>query len=294
MPRRIRALAATLCVILLLSSCGRDAGDYPLGDRIRNSGAVVAAIRRGLKDHARTITISFDYGSDIYEELNGVIGDWVETALQETDDPAEGDYIRYQYGGYTYNSAYTVEVGRWYYTVELVPVYYCSLSEEERAAAEAEALLKGFSFKKRTSDYEKLRTVYDYLCRTVTYDKIHRKNPYSHRKSTAYAALVQHTATCQGYCTALYRLLRGSGINCRIVTGTAEGDDTLHAWVIAELDGLYYNLDPTWDAGRETWSSFLAGASEFTDHVPGAQFLTQDFTERYPIAETGYRKEGST
>ena len=275
---------------LVLTGCERtDAEPLPLSQRISNCREVVDGIRHGLKNHARTITITFDYGSDIFQELNQVIGDWVEAALAETEDPTEGDYLRYQYGGYTYSSSYTV-AERWYYTVTITPTYFCYLSQEEKAGREAERLLGEFRFWPWTSDVTRVRVIYDYLCRTVRYDKVHGKNPYQHTKSTAYAALVLHNATCQGYCVSLYRLLREAGISCRIVTGTASGEDgvELHAWVIAQVDGLYYNLDPTWDAGHETYAWFLVGQSEFTDHIPGEGFLTPDFLDRYPMAEHSY------
>lgn len=287
-----RGAAALLCAcFFLLAACGKaQSGELPLSGRISNAGEVVAAIRHGLKSHARTITVSFDYGGDIFDELNGVIDAWVEEALRETDDPAEGDYIRYQYGGYTYTSSYTLQNGRRYYTVKLTPEYYCYFSQEQQAAAAAAELLDGFQFRRRTSDYEKIRTIYDWLCQNVRYDKVHRKNPYSHLKSTAYAALVLHNATCQGYCAALYRLLREAGISCRIVTGTAAGEDgeELHAWVIAEIDGLWYDLDPTWDAGGEEYRFFLVGENDFADHIRGERFMTEEFLASHPMAEDSY------
>lgn len=288
-----RLTAFLLAVVMIVTAgCGRKSAEMPLEDRIENAGEVVASIRRGLKNHARTITISFEYGSDIFDELNSVIDLWVEAALAETGEPDEGDYIRYQYGGYTWTSSYTFSEGRLRYTVKLTPSYYCYLSQEEEASAAAKELVRDFRFRPWTSDYEKIRTVYDWLCRNVTYDKVHRKNPYYHLCSTAYAALVQHTAACQGYCTALYRLLREAGIDCRIVTGSAVSEDgeseKLHAWVIAELDGVWYNLDPTWDAGRDGYRYFLAGESGFADHIPGDRFRTEDFRRTHPMAEYTY------
>ena len=289
-----RVCAAVLAVLLLFSSgCGgTERADAPLSYRISNAAEVVASIRRGLKNHAKTVTVTFSYGEDIFDELNGVIDDWVEAALAETDEPDEGDYIRYQYGGYTWTSSYIEENNRLYYTVKLTPSYYCYLLQEEEASSAAKELLRDFRFRPWTSDYEKLRTVYDWLCRNVTYDKIHRKNPYYHLCSTAYAALVQHTAACQGYCAALYRLLREAGIACRIVTGPAVSEngasEKLHAWVIAELDGLWYGLDPTWDAGGAEYRFFLAGEEAFADHIPGERFRTEDFRRTHPMAEHSY------
>ena len=275
---------------LLLSGCAGHPPPLPLSDWIGNSEEMIAAIRGGLRRHAATITVRFESAEDLYDELNGAIDAWVEAALEETEDPREGDYIRYQYGGYTWTSSRTCDGGVWSYTVELRPDYYSYLSQEEQVTEAVDAALEELSFGDGTAGAEKIAAIYDGLCRTVSYDKVHRKNPYYHSKSTAYAALVRHSATCQGYCAALYRLLRESGIDCRIVTGQAVGE--YHAWVIAAVDGQYYGLDPTWDAGAEEYRYLLVGSAEFADHIPAERFRSRDFNGRYPMAKDGYWKEG--
>ena len=277
-------------MLIVTVGCGRKPAELPLEDRIENAGEVVASIRRGLKNHARTITITFDFGSDIFGELNSVIDLWVEAALAETGEPTEGDYLRYQYGGYTYTSSYVESNGRFLYTVKLTPDYYCYLSQEEQASERANELLDSFGFRPWNSDTDRIRTIYDWICQNVRYDKVHHKNPYYHLGSTAYAPLVLKTATCQGYCVSLYRLLREADINCRIVTGIASDGESaeLHAWVIAEIDGLWYGLDPTWDAGTEEYRFFLAGEEAFADHIPGERFTTEGFRREHPMAEDSY------
>lgn len=49
------------------------------------------------------------YEENILDELPELTNEWVEAALRETDDPREGDYIRYQYGGYESVSRYEAE-----------------------------------------------------------------------------------------------------------------------------------------------------------------------------------------
>ena len=287
-------LTAAAAMIVVTARAGKqDTTAYPLSSRISNADEIVITIRKGLQEHAKSITVSFDYGSDIFDELNGVIDAWVEAALAETDDPAGGDYIRYQIGGYHYSSSYTIREERRCYTVKITPEYYCTARQECEAGETAGHLLDGFRFGRKTTEYEKIRVIYDYLCGNVTYDKVHHKNPYTHLKSTAYAALVMRTATCQGYCTALYRMLRASGIDCRIVTGTAMGEETddLHAWVIAGIGGLWYNLDPTWDAGLEEYRYFLKGESDFEGHVRNEKFLSDEFLAQYPMAQEAYHPE---
>ena len=267
---------------------GEGADLLSLEGKIGNSARIISRIREGLRVHSAAITVSFDYGSDIFPELNSVIESWMEAALAETDAADEGDYLRYQMGGYTYKSTSTRAGGRWQYSVRIVPSYYCYLTQEEEAGEAVRRIRRSFHFFPWTSREKKISVIYAYLCGSVHYDSVHRKNPYYHTCSTAYAALVQGRATCQGYCTALYRLLREEGIACRIVTGTA-GEEELHAWLLAELDGAWYLLDPTWDAGREEYGYFLLGKEESADHLPGSDFLTEDFLQSCPMAEKAWK-----
>ena len=269
-----------------------------LGGKIRNSGRMIAQIREGLRGHNSSITVSFSYGSDLFAEVNEVIEAWMEEALAETGRPDEGDYLRYQLGGYTYTSTSDLKDGRRYYTVRIVPSYYTFLSQEKEVTKEVRRIRRSLRFLPWTSRETKIRKLYEYLCANVRYDKVHRKNPYYHKRSTAYGALLRKTATCQGYCTALYRLLREERIPCRIVTGTA-GDEELHAWLITEIDGLWYLLDPTWDAGQDTFRYYLRGTKDFAaqpddsdsaedalvPHLPGSAFQTEEFVQEHPMAE---------
>lgn len=324
--------AALLMVLFFCSSCrptegpaareepGERAQVISLEGRISNSSRMIKEIRKGLKAHSSAITVSFSYGSDLFADLNEVIEEWMEAAQAETGVPDEGDYIRYQLGGYTYKSTSEQKGGLWHYQVRIEPSYYTFLSEEKEVTAQVRKIRRSFHFWPWTSREVKIGVIYDYLCKNVRYDKVHRKNPYYHKRSTAYGALVQNTATCQGYCTAMYRLLREEKIPCRIVTGTA-GDEELHAWLITEIDGLWYLLDPTWDAGQETYRYLLQGTDAFAEgqsvshlksnqadvpgkagpepeggygkeilipHLAGNEFRTEEFERDHPMAGDSY------
>ena len=295
-----RILLAAAAVLGITTVCLCAAGlirgrEYTptVSERIANYDEVIGAIRHGLKMHSSCITVRFYYPGDMLEELSDVVGDWVEEALEETNDPAEGDYIRYQYDGYSINCGYDTEPdGRRLYTVEISPRYYMYLFQEEAVTERLGEVLTAFGFDETTSDYQKVRTIYDYICSHVRYDYVRRKNTHQHMNSTAYGALIQQTATCQGYCALLYRMLRETGIDCRIVTGTAysAGRAEFHAWNIAKLDGKYYNLDATWDSGREEYLFFLRGTANFRDHEAGAEFRAKAFTSRYPMAKNDWDK----
>ena len=260
-------------------------------DFISNPDEIVAAIRTGMRDHASQIEFRFHYRKNVSESLPGMFEEWIGLALEETDSPVEGDYIRYQSGGYEITCDCEAENGAYAYLVTVIPQYYMYYSQEITVTEELEKIMNNFGFDENTSDYEKICTVYDYVCTNIKYDNVHKGNPYHYLRSTSYAGIIWKSATCQGYCVTLYRMLKEMGIDCRIVTGTVEqnGRSELHAWNIVRLDGAYYAVDATWDAGKEEYQYFLKGKNDFSDHFPEDKFLTREFEERYPMADAAYR-----
>ena len=57
------------------------------------------------------------------------------------------------------------------------------------------------------------------------------------------------------------------------------------------MDGLYYNVDATWDAGNTEYQYFLKGSEHFTDHEADEEFMTEEFTGAYPISAEDYQPE---
>ena len=285
-------IAAFLILSAVLALPGKSKGSGGEGTPavIANESEVIAQIRQALRAHSRRIVISFEQKRDMLAEMTAIVGGWMEAALQETERPDEGDYIRYQYGGYEQKSSCRQANGKYAYTVEIIPQYYLYLFQEEEVAGKLPEILTELDLKRQTAEYDKIKAIYDYVCRHVKYDKVHRKNPYYVMRSTAYAALIQENATCQGYAVALYRMLRQAGINVRIVTGSVTGKNAeqLHAWNIVELDGKYYHLDATWDAQQERYSYFLKGEAGLADHILNEAFLTGEFARQYKIAEQDY------
>ena len=177
-------------------------------------------------------------------------------------------------------------------------VIYISLAcgtievEEEKVDIEVDRIIESLGFTEDTADHEKAQAIYDYVCDTVRYDKIHAKNPYYHLKTTAYAALINHTAVCQGYAVSLYRLFREAGLSARVITGMAvdpeEGTQQYHAWNIVSIDGSFYSCDATWDDITESRDYFLKCGEDFPDHIPDDEYLTDEFLRDYPMAEKSY------
>jgi len=88
------------------------------------------------------------------------------------------------------------------------------------------------------SDAEMEQYVHDILMQMVEYDLRAPMN------QSAYSALVQGRSVCAGYARAYQYLMQQLGIPCYYCTGYA-GEN--HAWNIVRLDGVYYNVDVTWD-----------------------------------------------
>lgn len=87
---------------------------------------------------------------------------------------------------------------------------------------------------------EKERYFHDYLCNNVTYLYDGVSTRY-----TAFGALVNGKAVCEGYARAMQLLCKRAGINCTIIKGVS--DDEAHMWNALELYGEWYELDVTWD-----------------------------------------------
>ena len=90
------------------------------------------------------------------------------------------------------------------------------------------------------SDYDRVKKVHDYLCNHITYTLNGGPEIY-----TAYGALVEGKAVCEGYAIAFQRFMEAMGIPCYIASGTIKGEG--HAWNLVQLNGQWYHLDATWD-----------------------------------------------
>ena len=227
-----------------------------------------------------------DMSQFVSEAVVGLFAD----ALEHTGDPAEGDYILWQLGGFTQSQClYFVKENeqRVYIEMPYLPIYYTTAEQEAELNVAVEKLLTDLDLDEADS-YTKVKAVYDYICTNVTYDDANLNDDSYLLKYTAYAALVNGTAVCQGYAVLFYRLMLELGIDARVITGWKTSTGGAHAWNIVELRGNYYNLDATWDAGRSEYSYFLRNDENFLDHTRKDVYNTDAFCEAYPIGQTDF------
>ena len=106
--------------------------------------------------------------------------------------------------------------------------------------------------------YEKVKSIHDYVCRTVTYDK------NASYLFSAYGALLDRRAVCEGYAKAFKQLCDYNGIDCILVTGFAGTQNENHMWNYVRMDdNRWYAVDTTWDDGNGTdfdYTYFLVGS----------------------------------
>lgn len=94
------------------------------------------------------------------------------------------------------------------------------------------------------SDWERALFLHDALCLLLAYTP-DASSPY-----TAYGALMEHRAVCEGYAKAMALLCRLDGIPCSVVSGWAispGGETQSHAWNVLELREGVVVCDVTWD-----------------------------------------------
>lgn len=109
------------------------------------------------------------------------------------------------------------------------------------------------------SDYEIVCAVNDYLCDAAYYPPT---EPYAAVTHTAYGALHDGVAVCEGYACAAKLMLNELGIPCDIQVGTCTGGGG-HAWNLVQLDGQWYQMDVTWNDGSSDRSDYLLVTDDY-------------------------------
>lgn len=240
-------------------------------------------IRQGMKRREETIQVL--YKAPEYKD--GVIKEIAKAALEHTGIPTEGDYLMWQYGGWAAEGKIrqAQDEGMCYMTFDYTYTYYTTYEEEMVVDEKISQTLSELNVYGE-SDYNKLNAVYDYICKNTKYDYENLENEEYKRQYTAYGALIDGKAVCQGYAVLLYRMALELGIDSRLISGTGNGG--AHGWNIVDIDDVYYNLDATWDAGKSSYDYFLKGEKNFTDHVRDAEYTTEEFNEAYPMSDEDY------
>ncbi len=93
------------------------------------------------------------------------------------------------------------------------------------------------------SQYEIVKAFHDYIVEFNSYKDT------GDRSHSVVGALIDGQSVCEGYAEALDLLCYLSGIECIEVDGTGETSTMSgpHAWNKVKVEGVWYNVDVTWD-----------------------------------------------
>lgn len=198
---------------------------FYFGELNEEEQLVYKELYQGVMDHESTIIVHSMDGERTGEIFQSVIYDF--TQIFWCDGSAET---------LTYEESH----------VELEPTYTYTVEERENMQEEIDASVNQIlsQVPEGSSDYDKIKYVYETLINTVDYveDVPDNQNIYSvfGRKQTV----------CAGYAKANQYLLEQLGVYCIYVLGTAE--DESHAWNIVRCNETLCCVDVTW--GDPTYS----------------------------------------
>lgn len=131
-----------------------------------------------------------------------------------------------------------------------------------------------------TTQWEKAEYLYRYVCDHVKYEEY----GYYAVTNYLYDAVCTGKTNCDGYSNMLSLLFHLAGIECCEVMGynikdwsePITEDPGGHTWVVAKLDGNYYNFDPTWEDTKGIgWGSDLVYFG-FSDRMAPVLYLENE------------------
>lgn len=256
---------------------------YVFADEERKENSrdrLIKEVREGMLNREKNIAVKL---MEKPEKVEASALEIVEEAfrIDEEDNSDDFDYLKYHYSGVTaqirgYGNVFRIE-----YLFE-----YLDNKQEITAVNEiVDKVLKLLDIEKK-EDFEKIKSIHDYIVQNTAYDLNIKYN-------SAYGALVHKISACQGYAVLTYKMMTKAGIPCRIIAGKAKEEP--HAWNIVKLDGLWYNLDCTWDdpvgaldKDYISYDYFLKCNDDFLDHRRDAEYETEQFDLEYVMS--GYSR----
>ena len=209
-----------------------------------------------------------------------------QDAIAHTGVPNEGDYIRVNMGAHS-EVVYTSPDSKLANNAVVYYIeWYTTAQQEAEVDAAVDRVIRSLDIG-GGSEYERIKASYDWVTEYVQYDFDNLDEEDYKLKYTPYAAMIDNIAVCQGYAGLYYRLALELGIDCRYISGNADGER--HGWNIVRLDGKYYNMDPTWDRDlMGHYRQFLCTEANFKEHVRDSKYNTAAFHAQYPMAVTPY------
>lgn len=167
--------------------------------------------------------------------------------------------------------------------IVLKGTYIYNQEEKEQREWQIEEAVKVFlaSLDMESTDYEKVKYVYETMIYTTEYDleAVDNQNICS--------VFLNHASVCQGYAKAVQYLLNHLNIPATLVLGTVENGDG-HAWNMVKIENEYYYMDTTW--GDASYRIQNNDESQMISNTPSINYdylcvSTEELTRTHSISE---------
>ena len=274
--------------------------DEEFADYITDFNELVAETKGYVKNRTESFTVKYASQQQLTDDEAKTVYYWVGEHNGKGD---EGDYLIHNIHKSDMHVVCTAE-----YTAEPDVVYYCydfefsfayfsTLQEEQQLTEKLNQIYQSLGLD-AMSEYDKLQTIYRYICENVDYDRDGYLNAKYHNDIdpeiySATAALLKGKAVCNGYALLLYRMALDNGIDCRFVLGfllKGGSDWESHAWNLIRVGDKYYYAD--WTGADFTLTRyFLYGSETYADHKVHITCLAEFEDCGYTISKTDYDKD---
>lgn len=127
------------------------------------------------------------------------------------------------------------------------------LARRDAADARAREVYNSLPLTDEMTEKQRARVILDWVCENVSYE-----DDGTLLCHTAYGALENGVAVCDGYSALYQTLLRLDGIRCWGQKGVAGFSYQSHHWTVAVLDGQVVNIDAAWSDTEDCGDRFFA------------------------------------
>ena len=144
----------------------------------------------------------------------------------------------------------------WPQPVQLHPLV-SGLSADHETSLEAVA--RYFRDRTPVDDWQRARAIHDYIASRVAYDVAALRSG-TFPPQDAETVFKSHQSVCAGYANLFKAMAEAAGLEAAFIVGDARNsadlgeekpvDGRSHAWNAVKLDGRWYLVDVTWDAGH--------------------------------------------
>ncbi len=227
-----------------------------------------------------TITIMYKCSKRDDSILDKIIEDAMSEQYANSNNKA-GDYIKYSFKAYRSDASININPtsSEAIYHITYTITYFTTYTQEQELDNAISAYLATYNASTKTK-YQMILDFNNYICDNAEYDYDNLNDPNHFLKFTAYAALINHKAVCQGYATLYYRLLKECGIDNRVVIS----NEICHAWNVVNYLNKWYYVDTTWNDQTFRTMYFMKSVSDFTDH--GSLTDVNPAIKDYPMSNT--------